>query len=78
VNTLPNPERQYDVVTGVSVGSINSAGISLFGKGQELEMADFMIDLWAKLSNPDVYEAWSGSEFNPIYGITDKSGYMNN
>ena len=37
-----------------------------------------MVDLWKNLSNKDVYEAWAGSKFNPIYGITDEMGYLNN
>jgi predicted acylesterase/phospholipase RssA len=41
-------------------------------------MADFMVDLWANLSNKNVYEAWAGSKHDPIYGITSEKGYINN
>ena len=35
-NTLEAPDNQYDVVSGVSVGAINSASFALFGKGDEI------------------------------------------
>jgi len=41
-------------------------------------MADYMIDLWAKLDNPSVYKSWEGSKHNPVYGITHEKGYLNN
>ena len=39
VNTLAAPENHYDVVSGVSVGGINTAALSLFGEGEDFEMA---------------------------------------
>ena len=33
VRNLDKEEVQYDVVSGISVGAINGAGISLFPKG---------------------------------------------
>ena len=35
---------EYDVFTGVSVGSINAFGFSIFDYGQQKEMVDFMIE----------------------------------
>ena len=43
---LDKNEVQYDVISGISVGAINAAGISLFPKGQEEEATQFMIDKW--------------------------------
>ena len=39
---LESPESNYDVISGVSVGSINAAGVGLLGLGEEKEMGDFM------------------------------------
>lgn len=36
----------YDVVTGVSAGALNAAGIALFGKGETGEMVKFLSDCW--------------------------------
>ena len=36
----------YDVVTGVSIGSINAAGLAVFEKGKELEASDFIYSTW--------------------------------
>ena len=35
VNMLPEAESYYDVISGVSVGSINALGFGTFGKGEE-------------------------------------------
>ena len=37
---------EYDVVSGISVGSINGGGMSFYEKGQEEEMVKFMSDVW--------------------------------
>ena len=38
---LPPEEVQYDVVSGVSTGSINAGGMSRFPVGTEKEMVEF-------------------------------------
>lgn len=43
-HNLPIEEVAWDVVTGVSAGAINSAGISLFPVGKEVEMSEFLVD----------------------------------
>lgn len=35
VTMLDEPESHYDVISGVSVGSINAAGAGLFGPGED-------------------------------------------
>ena len=71
---LEAPHNQYDVITGVSVGSINAAGYSLFDKGQELMAAEFMLNMWTNLTTPDIWKTWP----NPVEGITEKPGYLDN
>lgn len=42
---------KYDVVSGVSVGAINSASMALFAKGDEAALGDFLLDMWMNLTN---------------------------
>jgi predicted acylesterase/phospholipase RssA len=37
---------EYDVVTGVSVGSINAAGVALHDKGDEMNLIEFLSECW--------------------------------
>lgn len=73
---LDYPEGHYDVVSGVSVGSINAAGMGLFGPGEDKEMADFLVGLWTNLHNDKVWRFWNSS--NPIAGLTNKAGFLDN
>ena len=75
VDTLSSPENHYDVVSGVSVGGINTAALSLFGEGEDKEMADFMMGLWGNLTNRDVWD-WRDT-WNPVEPIYGESGYLN-
>ena len=42
---LAPEEVAWDVATGVSAGSINSAGMSMFPVGKEKEMTNFLSDV---------------------------------
>ena len=42
IENLPEGEAAYDVVSGVSAGSINAAAISFFKKGDEKAAIDFL------------------------------------
>lgn len=46
---LLTEESDYDVITGVSVGSINSLGIAMTEKGDLEEQANLLGVLWTKL-----------------------------
>jgi len=50
-HTLKAPDAEYDVVSGVSVGAINSASMALFAKGDEPAMGDFLLKMWMELDN---------------------------
>ena len=65
----------YDVVTGVSAGSINTMGLSLFKKGDESKAVDWLTDRWGKLTNPDVYKDWKPA--GVVTGLT-KGGIYDN
>lgn len=48
----------YDVFCGVSVGAINSAFLSMFSSGQEVESIERLVVLWSQLDNSKVYKRW--------------------
>jgi len=65
---------KYNVVTGVSAGSINSMAVSMFEIGDEANLVQTMSDMWANLNDKDVYKNWP----IPIAeGIVSKSGVYN-
>lgn len=54
-NTLPPEDVAYDVISGVSAGSINAGGFSMFEKGAEKEAIDWMVGLWSDITQSDVF-----------------------
>ena len=72
---LPAPSNQYDVISGVSVGSINAFGYSMFAKGSEAEAANYMRSLWANLTNDDIWSWWS--TIDKAEGL-NKAGLLDN
>ena len=51
-----NPEDfYYDVVTGVSAGAINTAGISGFAPEDVINAAQFLSDTWNTLTNDQIW-----------------------
>lgn len=74
VDLLPAIETQYDVLTGVSVGSLNAAGIVGFEKGKEKEAADYVLKLWKDITKDDIFKSWTGGIVN---GILFQAGIFN-
>lgn len=68
---LNGTDMHYDVLSGISVGAINSAAFSLFPKGKELEATDFLKDIWMNMKSEDVYADWPG--FVPYQAIVNQS-----
>lgn len=67
------------MITGVSAGSINAAGFSLFGKGEEHTAATYMLDIWRSLENSKIWQLWpNASKYNPIHGLLYESGFLDN
>ena len=55
-----NPaDFEWEVVTGVSAGAINSLAISGWKPGTELDMVQWLSDLWHNLHTSDVWQDWS-------------------
>ena len=65
----------YDVVTGVSAGSINTLGFAGYEKGTEVELAQWMSDLWKNLHTSDIWKDWP---LGKISGMTLKGGAVDN
>jgi predicted acylesterase/phospholipase RssA len=66
---------EYDVVSGVSAGSINSLAVSFYAPGQEEEMLEFMSNAWQSLSTDEVYKGW---RLGIVEGILHESGIFDN
>ena len=76
-----NPaDFEYDVITGVSAGSINALAMSGWEAGSGLEMVQWMSDLWKNLHTSDVWVDWSlgkASGFLIMGGVVDNSPLLN-
>ena len=63
---------RYDVVAGVSIGSINASGLAMFDIGDEAEAADYIYRTWQKIRTEDVYAKWP---FSFVEGLYSESMY---
>ena len=66
---------EWDVLSGVSAGSINTLILSGYPIGQEEEMVEFLSDSWAGLKNSDVWVDWP---MGKVAGLTYKAGALDN
>jgi len=77
VNNAPtNDHFDWDVVTGVSAGSLNTAIVTGFAKGDEMSMVEYASNLFANTANEDAYKNWKFGGM--IRGLTDKTGLLDN
>ena len=53
---------EYDVVSGVSAGSINTAGTAGWAPDEFVEMTEYMSDAWLNIKSSDVWVFWD----NPL------------
>jgi predicted acylesterase/phospholipase RssA len=74
---LDAPDNQYDVIVGVSVGSINAFGYGVFGKGEELKAADFMQSKWLGLTTDKIWQFWNKLPFWDIFQGIFEPGLVN-
>uniref|UniRef100_A0A0G4HL83 PNPLA domain-containing protein n=1 Tax=Chromera velia CCMP2878 TaxID=1169474 RepID=A0A0G4HL83_9ALVE len=63
---LPDNQTGWDVITGVSVGSINTAASRFFDVGEEDAWADFLVEVWRDVQRDRVYKNWP---FGPLEGL---------
>lgn len=54
-----NPEDfEYNWISGVSAGAINTTGLSGWAKGDEKRASEWLSYMWDNISNQDVWEEW--------------------
>ncbi|KAF2073190.1 hypothetical protein CYY_005508 [Polysphondylium violaceum] len=51
---------QWQVVTGVSAGSINAAAVTMFNVGNEVGAKDFIVNQWLNITKEKIYKNWDG------------------
>lgn len=73
---LPGEDVQWNVVSGMSAGSINAGGVSLFPMGQEVAMAQFLKSVWLHLNSSSVFVDWN--EIGVPYAIFEEPSLYNN
>ncbi len=55
--------KTWDIVTGISAGSINGIGLGMFNKTQQNKGIKLLEAMWKNITTPDVYR-WN---WNPVY-----------
>ena len=59
----------------MSVGAVNALGVSLFSKGEEQAMIDYMYDVWYNFGKDDFMKNW---KYGIANGILNKPGLFDN
>lgn len=61
---LPADQLKYNIISGVSVGAMNSCFCLGFEVGQELEMSKYLLKVWNEIKGrADLYSYWFGFSF---------------
>ena len=55
VNHGNSSDYTYDVVSGISAGSINTAAMAGFAPEDIVENAQFLSDTWANIKNTEIW-----------------------
>lgn len=68
---LPSQDVQYDVVSGISVGALNSAFVSRYPIGQENKLTEDMVGLWLNIKEEEIFVNWPGGlvEVHPMISL---------
>ena len=75
VNNLPAEDVSYDVINGVSAGSLNTIGLSGFEPSDVIGASEFIYALWNTIPNYQAFANWPGGIMEGIFekqGIFDK------
>jgi predicted patatin/cPLA2 family phospholipase len=75
VNLLDPEEVAYDVLTGVSAGSMNACGLGAFAPNEGVEASEFVFGLWNSIKSSDVFGMWPKGI---IDGLFNQEGILNN
>ena len=70
-------EFKYDIVSGVSAGSINAAVLAMYPPGQEKQALDELLQIYENHLPQDYWKAWSTIIFEPFWkkSIIDTSPF---
>jgi NTE family protein len=52
---MTGSDREYDVISGISVGSLNSLALGLFEKGDEINQTEQLLEFWLNITAADIY-----------------------
>jgi len=80
VNYGDPKDFEYEVVSGVSAGSINTAVIAGFAIGDEKALADFGTQTWLGLHSSDIWRDWALGKISGALimgGAVDDSPLLN-
>jgi len=78
VQKLDPKEVEYDVVSGVSVGSINGLYVATFAKGDEKKMAEELLYRWGNLTQSQIYIPWYNSSWTEWEAFYDMPSVYDN
>lgn len=78
VKHLPASEVQYDVISGISVGSLNGLYIATYAKGDEKNMAENLLALWRNIKRENVYKPWHGFYITVIEAFFNQPSLFDN
>jgi predicted patatin/cPLA2 family phospholipase len=74
---LPEEDSKWEIITGISAGTLNGAGFSLFPHGQEKEAVDFLEKVWREIDSKDkIYKNWKSlGILGPAYALFAETGF---
>lgn len=78
VSGLPPEEVEYDVISGVSVGSLNGIYVATYAKGDEKIMAEELLYRWGNITQEDIYIPWGNSSLNMWRAFYDQPSLYDN
>jgi predicted acylesterase/phospholipase RssA len=75
VQHLPANQVMWNIITGISTGSLNTCQASFFAYGNETAMANYMVESWQQIKNNSmICPIWPEGEF---YSLFFKSSVTN-
>ena len=71
-------EIEYEVLSGISAGSMNSIGLSLFKLGEVQKQTEFVYNLWQHTQTDYIYKFWDDDKFyGLVKGMFEERGLVN-
>lgn len=70
--------KEYDVITGISVGSLNAAFLAMYPKGKEKDAITDLEKFWMFLEPRDIYKKWGCKLCQLcVIGCGNKKSFLN-